>query len=136
MTDRPTIKPTENGPYRLEGASEIVRMRDGEAIALKPKAFLCRCGGSQKKPFCDGTHARIGFSGARDPDRVRIGASRTPAAAARSPSTTTVACVRMPRAAATSWPPSSAPAASRGSTPTGLRPRRSPPSLRAAPRAP
>jgi CDGSH-type Zn-finger protein len=70
MTDRPSIKPTENGPYRLEGASEIVRMRDGEAIALKPRAFLCRCGGSQNKPFCDGTHARNGFSGAKDPDRV------------------------------------------------------------------
>jgi CDGSH-type Zn-finger protein len=70
MTDRPRITPTENGPYRVEGASEITRMRDGEAIELKAKAFLCRCGGSQKKPFCDGTHARIGFSGARDPDRV------------------------------------------------------------------
>lgn len=70
MSDRPTITPTENGPYRIEGASEITRMRDGEAIAVDGPSFLCRCGGSQNKPFCDGTHARNGFSGAKDPERV------------------------------------------------------------------
>jgi CDGSH-type Zn-finger protein len=47
-----------NGPYLLEDGS-----------ALRPRATqparevaLCRCGGSADKPFCDGTHARIGFS--------------------------------------------------------------------------
>lgn len=70
MSDRPKITPTENGPYLIEGGSEITRMRDGERISLQATSRLCRCGGSQNKPFCDGTHARIGFSDAKDPDRV------------------------------------------------------------------
>ncbi len=70
MSDRPKITPTEDGPFRIDGASEITQMRDGQTIELKRTAFLCRCGGSQNKPFCDGTHARIGFSGARDPERL------------------------------------------------------------------
>jgi CDGSH-type Zn-finger protein/truncated hemoglobin YjbI len=35
-----------------------------------PQLALCRCGGSSMKPLCDGTHARNGFSGAKDPKRV------------------------------------------------------------------
>lgn len=70
MSDRPTITPTENGPYRIEGASQIHRMRDGVAVTIDGTAHLCRCGGSANKPFCDGTHARNGFSGAKDPDRL------------------------------------------------------------------
>ncbi len=70
MSDRTSITPTENGPYRLAGATEITRMRDGVAVTIDGTAHLCRCGGSQNKPFCDGTHARNGFTGAKDPDRV------------------------------------------------------------------
>lgn len=70
MSDRPKITPTEDGPYLIEGVEEITRMRDGEAVPVDGPAALCRCGGSQNKPFCDGTHARNGFSGAKDPDRL------------------------------------------------------------------
>jgi len=42
----------------------------GEELPARPQMALCRCGGSSSKPFCDGTHARIGFSGAKDPKRV------------------------------------------------------------------
>ena len=53
-----------------KGAREITRMRDGERLPTESKVALCRCGGSQNKPFCDGTHLKNGFSGAKDPGRV------------------------------------------------------------------
>jgi CDGSH-type Zn-finger protein len=61
-----TIRP--NGPYRVEapeGSIEIVDV-DGNKVDLTGKsAFsLCRCGASTKKPFCDGTHSKIGFQAA------------------------------------------------------------------------
>jgi len=61
-----TVK--RNGPYRVEappGTIELVDA-DGNAYDLtgKPAFSLCRCGGSVTKPFCDGTHSRIGFQGA------------------------------------------------------------------------
>lgn len=64
------VTPTTDGPYQVEGVSSITRMRDGTAVDAAPRAFLCRCGGSSNKPFCDGTHARNGFSGKKDPNRV------------------------------------------------------------------
>lgn len=50
-----------NGPLLLRGNFEI-RSSDGKSIYRGSKAALCRCGGSQNKPFCDGTHKKIGFS--------------------------------------------------------------------------
>jgi len=58
-----------DGPYLVTGAE---RVRDwlGEPIDVPPQAALCRCGESKIKPFCDGSHAAAGFSGAKDPKRV------------------------------------------------------------------
>jgi len=58
----------KNGPFRVEapeGSVELVDA-DGRAYDLtgKPNFALCRCGGSVNKPFCDGTHSRIGFQAA------------------------------------------------------------------------
>ena len=69
-TSEPTITPIENGPYHLEGVSEITRWSDGQALPIDGRAMLCRCGGSANKPFCDGTHSRNGFSAEKDPDRL------------------------------------------------------------------
>lgn len=61
-----TVK--NNGPFRVECPEGAVTLVDanGEAFDLTGKtAFsLCRCGGSTNKPFCDGTHSKIGFQAA------------------------------------------------------------------------
>jgi CDGSH-type Zn-finger protein len=59
------IRVTENGPYRLEGPIQVVDA-DGSVYDVSDRrtVFLCRCGGSTTKPFCDGTHSRTGFAAA------------------------------------------------------------------------
>jgi CDGSH-type Zn-finger protein len=60
-----TIKVRQNGPYRVEGDDVTVVDWNGVAYPiLKQPVALCRCGGSTNKPFCDGTHSKIGFQGA------------------------------------------------------------------------
>ena len=59
-----TIECRPNGPYLVKGLENLANSR-GEAIATEAVVALCRCGGSANKPFCDGTHKRNGFSGAR-----------------------------------------------------------------------
>ncbi len=60
------VKVRENGPYKVTGPIRLIDAdgneydlgEEGEPIAL------CRCGGSTTKPFCDGTHSKIGFEAA------------------------------------------------------------------------
>ena len=56
-----TIRPLPDGPNRCEGPL-VIRSSDGRT-ASSNLTFLCRCGQSQKKPYCDGTHKKIGFRG-------------------------------------------------------------------------
>ena len=58
---RLSINPLHNGPLSVEGNLEITS-GTGRVVSRLTAARLCRCGGSQNKPFCDGTHARIGFT--------------------------------------------------------------------------
>ena len=58
MTNRVVIKP--NGPLVLYGDIRIEHA-NGELIAQTDNAFLCRCGQSNTKPFCDGQHKQVGF---------------------------------------------------------------------------
>jgi CDGSH-type Zn-finger protein len=57
-----TIKLRKNGPYKIE--SEEVRVVDWNGVEYTIDRWpiaLCRCGASTQKPFCDGTHSKIGF---------------------------------------------------------------------------
>ena len=54
------VDPQPNGPLAVRGNLEITA-GTGRIVARVTAAALCRCGGSQNKPFCDGTHVRIGF---------------------------------------------------------------------------
>ncbi len=58
-----TIAP--EGPYIVEGEIELIGL-DDNVIPTKKKIFLCRCGASTHKPFCDGTHSKIGFEAAAE----------------------------------------------------------------------
>src|SRR5260370_15187432 len=67
MDSKPKIAFPPNGPYYLMHDMQAapvpnLRRASGEACATVRGVALCRCGGSQKKPFCDGTHSAIRFS--------------------------------------------------------------------------
>jgi len=49
------------GPLKVTGPFQI-KGPDGKIIDKREPVYLCRCGGSSNKPFCDATHKRIGFS--------------------------------------------------------------------------
>ena len=83
MTD-PTILITENGPYLISGTVPLTEQAitvdetgntwdyadtGAEPAAPGERYALCRCGHSGHKPFCDGTHARIGFDGTETASR-------------------------------------------------------------------
>ncbi len=64
MTEPTTIEPKPNGPLQVSGPVALTDSR-GETIATDAKYWLCRCGESANKPFCDGTHRKNGFSSER-----------------------------------------------------------------------
>jgi len=64
-----TIKPAPNGPYLVTNVRRLTNYL-GEQVPAPPQLALCRCGGSARKPFCDGACAENGFTDAKDPKRV------------------------------------------------------------------
>ena len=62
---KPSIACLPNGPYRLPIPLPALRRASGSPLETRGGVALCRCGGSQKKPFCDGTHRTNGFSDAK-----------------------------------------------------------------------
>lgn len=65
---KPTITPMPDGPYLVKGLQNFSNQKG--TIEVKDTMALCRCGGSSNKPFCDGTHVKIGFSSAKLDGRV------------------------------------------------------------------
>lgn len=59
-----TIECYKNGPYVVRNVCHLQNSK-GDEISTTDVMALCRCGGSLRKPFCDGTHAKIGFSGTK-----------------------------------------------------------------------
>ncbi len=79
----PRITIAENGPYLVSGGLPLSEQEigidvggnasswvDRGELEVPPGYALCRCGGSQNKPFCDGTHSRIGFDGTETASRA------------------------------------------------------------------
>lgn len=73
---KPQIEVTEDGPYLVSGGlplqvetiiaesdEESLAWEHGEAIPADENYLLCRCGHSGNKPFCDGSHNKVGFDG-------------------------------------------------------------------------
>lgn len=60
-----TIKVRQNGSYLVDGEDVTLIDWNGNAYEIAKRPFaLCRCGASTRKPFCDGSHSRIGFQAA------------------------------------------------------------------------
>lgn len=84
MSGKIEIKVTENGPYQVKGAESLTiktitaneqgeswSYTDGKTFKLEPNgSYLCRCGHSAHKPFCDGTHAKVHFNGTETASHV------------------------------------------------------------------
>ncbi|BAH44157.1 hypothetical protein BBR47_31800 [Brevibacillus brevis NBRC 100599] len=61
--EKVTIKINDNGSIRVTGAVELLDGA-GDNYEVGSSFSLCRCGQSEKKPFCDGTHKKVGFESA------------------------------------------------------------------------
>ena len=72
-----TIKVRKDGPYAVDITTGdfVLIDHEGNPIPIPPlkpgktAVTLCRCGASTTKPFCDGTHSKIGFKGAEEAQR-------------------------------------------------------------------
>ncbi len=62
MSEPVTITVRRNGPLRIEGGIRLIDADGAEwDLTGKPAVSLCRCGVSEKRPFCDGSHNKIGW---------------------------------------------------------------------------
>ena len=84
----PSVKIIENGPLRVTGAplhrlrrvnndaGRPIDWQRGDDVETAESFSLCRCGASENKPFCDGTHNSIGFNGRETADRTPTASRR------------------------------------------------------------
>lgn len=64
MAERTKITALDNGPFLVKGAVNGTDADGNKFRAERATVALCRCGGSETKPLCDGTHSRLGFRAA------------------------------------------------------------------------
>jgi CDGSH-type Zn-finger protein len=57
------IKPLKNGPLEVSGPVDVVDPNGNPTSEREDTIYLCRCGHSATKPFCDGSHKKAGFQG-------------------------------------------------------------------------
>lgn len=57
-----SVSASPNGPLMVAGALAVT-LTDGSVVSRTRMTAFCRCGHSNNKPFCDGSHARVGFVG-------------------------------------------------------------------------
>jgi CDGSH-type Zn-finger protein len=73
MAEQTKITALDNGPYLVKGPVLLLDTEGNEFRAERATVALCRCGESATKPFCDGTHSRIGFRAAQRAVREEVG---------------------------------------------------------------
>jgi len=56
------VEPIHDGPLHVSGNLELIS-GTGKTVNRLTETWLCRCGQSAKKPYCDGTHKKVGFRG-------------------------------------------------------------------------
>ncbi|HVL51298.1 MAG TPA: CDGSH iron-sulfur domain-containing protein [Actinomycetota bacterium] len=59
-----SIQPSDHGPLLVKGPVTLVDQDGNEIVVTSKNVALCRCGASANKPFCDRSHARVGFRSA------------------------------------------------------------------------
>lgn len=83
LKGEPRVVVTKNGPYLVSGSIPMARQtivsdaeggseewREGHVFPPQESYALCRCGHSANKPFCDGSHKKVGFDGTETASRV------------------------------------------------------------------
>jgi CDGSH-type Zn-finger protein len=64
MAEHTKITALDNGPYLVKGPVLLLDAEGNEFRSERATVALCRCGRSMTKPFCDGTHSKVGFRAA------------------------------------------------------------------------
>ena len=72
MIERTKITALDNGPYLVRGPVVVADAEGNEYRTERKTIALCRCGGSKTKPFCDGTHSKVGFRAAERAVREEV----------------------------------------------------------------
>jgi CDGSH iron-sulfur domain-containing protein 3 len=73
MAEPTKITVLDNGPYLVKGPVLLLDAEGNEYHSERATVALCRCGGSAKKPFCDGAHVKVGFRAAERAVRLEEG---------------------------------------------------------------